>query len=1037
MFSKISLQVDRGGIPPADGSNPQSPNHPHSVIRSPRFSLWLSMMAKSFLVVFLGLYFYSATSAQGQHSDPDKQAEHMALHALLDPTDATHVAITGGDWTDASIWEANTVPGSEAKVHVPAGVVVNYDRNDTGRNAPISWIRVDGELRFETTSDTTLYVETLVSLANSTLQIGTDTEPVSAKCRIIITNDGPINTAWDWHQLSRGIVTHGAVRMHGVPKLTFSKLAQDVVAGATEVVLEDSVDDPGFSPWSVGDQLVITGTEFAQQSKFDPWITEDEERTVTDVSGDGRTITLDAPLTYDHTGHGDDILGRSMHGYVANFSRSIVIETENPDGLPSNERGHVMFMHNPDVDVRYVEFRELGRTDKSFPLDDFELEDNTTRFSSRVLDAFGDPIPYLRTNIRGRYALHFHRTGAEDLNGAAATAKGNAIWGSPGWGIVHHDSYLNLSDNVAYDIVGAHFVTETGNEIGTWNHNLAIKTPDGDGGAGKAGAPNHDVAFTGDGFWFQGRLIHVKNNVAAGVRGDGFKYFTRGVDQIVPRRAALDLPIITRYRDWIIEDRPQIQLFDDNTTFASGGGINVIKNNPAQGHDARSHIRRFTAWEVGVGVETEYTAKYTFTDMTLVYKNPSGGSRAIVLGNTIFDMVFERCRLVDFNQAFYWNGKDTTSQLSDYGLKFIDMELVNTPDDYEIVTGSTAGITNPDDHMEFLTAGDLTPGTLDILLDGNSNFDADQGDVVIAGTKIDSIGESPYLSEKEGDATFRSALLEVRARESGYWTDPEDPSLGYITVEELVEDRVNGERIIFEYPVTWSVVNIPNDAPYNGVWDFGGMEAILSYNFTGFNNDTTPVQQQQVDPSDTLGVEPVSGWVNFDLPSGDSDETFTDGNVSLIASNISGGGGAKSFQILPDTSDPNTDMLAAGWSIGGSTTLELTGLPSEAKDVYLYLGAAGGNGLRNNDIRLTGSSYGSTTYFAALSQGGGAGDGPTTNNSTTGYPGVGFVQVNSTDSGNRMDGNYILWQGVTDTSITITFPSDKFLGVTGIQIISE
>jgi len=231
-------------------------------------------------------------------------------------------------------------------------------------------------------------------------------------------------------------------------------------------------------------------------------------------------------------------------------------------------------------------------------------------------------------------------------------------------------------------------------------------------------------------------------------------------------------------------------------------------------------------------------------------------------------------------------------------------------------------------------------------------------------------------------------------------------------------------------------------AGINAVGEFDGYTVTtapeaLSYNFTGFNNDAVPVQQQQVDGAETLGVEPVSGWVNFDLPSGDSDETFTDGNVSLIASNISGGGGAKSFQILPDTSDPNTDMLAAGWSIGGSTTLELTGLPSEAKDVYLYLGAAGGNGLRNSDIRLTGSNYGSTTYFAALSQGGGAGDGPTTNNSTTGYPGVGFVQVNSTDSGNRMDGNYILWQGVTDTSITITFPSDKFLGVTGIQIISE
>ena len=215
-----------------------------------------------------------------------------------------------------------------------------------------------------------------------------------------------------------------------------------------------------------------------------------------------------------------------------------------------------------------------------------------------------------------------------------------------------------------------------------------------------------------------------------------------------------------------------------------------------------------------------------------------------------------------------------------------------------------------------------------------------------------------------------------------------------------------------------------------------GWSQILSYNFTGFNNEAMPVQQQQVDPGDTLGVDPASGWQNFNLASGASDQTFTDGGVSLIASNISGGGGATSFEILPDGSDPNTDMLAAGWNLSTNTTLEVTGLSSQPKDIYLYLGAGSGVGSRSSDLRLTGTTFGATTYFATLAMGGGAGDGPTTNNGTTGYPGVGYVRVDSTNSMARVDGNYVLWEGVTDTSFTIDFPAESFLGVTGLQVVT-
>ena len=71
--------------------------------------------------------------------------------------------------------------------------------------------------------------------------------------------------------------------------------------------------------------------------------------------------------------------------------------------------------------------------------------------------------------------MHFHRTGTEDQDNPAI-ALGNAVSGSAGWGFVHHSSHANLIQNVAFDVFGASFVAEDGDETGVWWQNLAIKT---------------------------------------------------------------------------------------------------------------------------------------------------------------------------------------------------------------------------------------------------------------------------------------------------------------------------------------------------------------------------------------------------------------------------------------------------------------------------------------------------------------------------------------------------------------------------------
>ena len=88
--------------------------------------------------------------------------------------------------------------------------------------------------------------------------------------------------------------------------------------------------------------------------------------------------------------------------YVANVTRNVTFETENGENIPINHRGHVMFMYNPDVVVENAGFYNLGRSDKSKLVDDHDTNIDGSSGSG--------------TNPPGRYALHFHRTGAEDIN---------------------------------------------------------------------------------------------------------------------------------------------------------------------------------------------------------------------------------------------------------------------------------------------------------------------------------------------------------------------------------------------------------------------------------------------------------------------------------------------------------------------------------------------------------------------------------------------------------------------------------------------
>jgi len=488
----------------------------------------------------------------GNEPDNTRQVEHLALFELVPEENATHRTVSNGPWFSESTWENGEIPGRDDRVLIRAGHSVSYNGIS---DEPIHWTRVMGELRFLPSIETRLTVETLIVDPSGALILGTETDPIAdgAVAEIVIdTTRGPIDQTEDPFALSRGVITHGHTEFHGETVVPYTALEGDALAGANRIRLRDGAVPDG---WSVGDTLVIAGTEadFTHQemgpAADDGGIPKrdgtnqrfkDEivEITAIDVVSGKVEIAfrnmsnenaINAGLTsllWDHR-RPDGILydREELEIHVANLSRNVVIRSSDA-GVDNQERGHFMVMHSRNVQIRNALFKDLGRTDKSILIDD------PAALGQIQPD---DPWPATGTNPRGRYGLHLHRIRMseeqkQDPNSQVPTLAGNVVWGTPGWGLVHHDSHAHVTRNVVFDIIGAGIVAEDGNETGLWEGNLVIKS---------SGSPNtnldndlndnrllrFDMGHDGQGYWIQGggAGLHMRDNVAVSCNGVGFE----------------------------------------------------------------------------------------------------------------------------------------------------------------------------------------------------------------------------------------------------------------------------------------------------------------------------------------------------------------------------------------------------------------------------------------------------------------------------------------------------------------------------------
>ncbi len=522
----------------------------------------------SLLLLFLVPISINAMEITAMHTSPAEVDEMQRMLRLVRDEDATHVSVQSGAWSKGSTWNTGTAPESGARVVISAdhAVVVKTKIPHT-----MMTVRVDGILRFKWQKRSTeLRVDTMVVNAGGTLKMGTQNLPIAANvtAKLVIDdlNNGfitedPSHPDYDPLKLGNGLISHGRIEMHGAVKTEYATM-DSAYAGDIELVLDEAPVG-----WRVGDKLIIAGTSTDTLG--------DEVAHITAIQG--TTVTLDTPLIHDHYTPAHSKPGLTLKVHVANGTRNVIVETAEDDRESLDSRGHTLFMHTNDVAVRYAAFNHLGRTNKlKYP------NDTKVNFDTGEILSIG-------TNPRARYPVHFHRSGTTGSPGLIASS---VVFNSPGWGYVNHSGHAEMVRNIAYDISGAAFACEAGNEQGSFIENLSIRTQ----GLGRGGVTSwddrdkagvRDFGFHGHGFWFTGVYVNVVGNIVNGASNTAYAFGSPPLDGVTS--VTLDNGSERAPR------QAPIKLFVDNQAYGSAVTFGIW------GGDGSYRIHNTLAWRMEPG----------------------------------------------------------------------------------------------------------------------------------------------------------------------------------------------------------------------------------------------------------------------------------------------------------------------------------------------------------------------------------------------------------------------------------------------------
>lgn len=517
-------------------------------------------------------------------------------------------SVANAPWSEPSTWDVGELPKTGDTVRIHHGVT--YDVNSPERLRcigikPFCW------LWFSRTVQTSLDVQHLLVYEGGKLDLGDEADPIVNVTATINIIDAPFEPD-DPEQWGHGVICLGTLRTHGAMRTPYIRLDSDVSSGDGTIFLSR----PAYG-WQIGDRLVLPDSHHLdwneRHTDFHRYVPQWETVQIASISANLMNVDLTGLCRWNHRGVRDKTGAIRYLPHVQNLTRNVSIRSESATGI----RGHTVYMGCADVDIRYTEFRSLGRTTND-PFDD-------------------------ATNRKGRYAVHMHHLAGPDKHCEHPVGPpteyqfqcvGNSIWcpedgHNRRWALVIHDSHYGLVwRNCVYNSTGAGIVTEDGNE--SWNTvqgNMVCRVT----GTGERGTWGRG----GDGFWMRSSNNWLNYNVATDCYGGGnswgFQYNIDGVGD----RGWVKIPMRpgapeSEYVWWFPSEHPLLSC-DGNEVYGAGpGGITawMLGATTGQARGDAGTIKDFVAWHV-------YEAGYLAYDSNnLIFENPTIlGDQSLQVGN--------------------------------------------------------------------------------------------------------------------------------------------------------------------------------------------------------------------------------------------------------------------------------------------------------------------------------------------------------------------------------------------------------------------
>lgn len=391
---------------------------------------------------------------------------------------------------------------------IPAGISVSLDDCDV----EFASLTVQGSFTVDNAATTNncslaeIRAQTIMAMGpEARITFGSQTSPFEGKLEVTLTGSVNGRKVGMAEQRSFMVMMGAEFEAFGASALkdTWTSLEGTVLAGARRISV---AEDTG---WEVGDHIVIAS------SNIDP--REAEDRIITEISDDGRTLTLDRVLQYDHFGKMQSFGGRTIdtRAEIGLLSHNIVIQGD--EGSEIDEiGGHIMIM-NRDAERPESPVNDLYRPDYDGKISQARIEG----VELRRMGQKGRP---------GRYSFHWHLIS----DGSGQYVRNSSMHHGFQRAVnVHGTDDTLVENNVAYDIFNHMFIpSEEGDEVrNVFRGNLGILSravldpedfafPDEDRVSPVSAQSEHRASV----FWARNVFNKIENNRAAGA-WNGHGYF--------------------------------------------------------------------------------------------------------------------------------------------------------------------------------------------------------------------------------------------------------------------------------------------------------------------------------------------------------------------------------------------------------------------------------------------------------------------------------------------------------------------------------